>query len=145
MNIVYNGANKECKLQVARKIAPKSKTQLQLDRHFPMSMIPLVQRKSNPCRIPTVLFGAFGLIALALRQQGGVLCDQNPINIPRWNVLRSFFGADFRPDAASTEENPLWLVEVNNNVWAEIRPIKTDRGSTSVGQTREEERPYGIW
>ena len=73
------------------------------------------------------------LSSLPCGKQGGVLCDQNPTNIPRWNVLRSFFGADFRPDAALTEENPLWLVEVNNNVWAEIRPIKTDRGSTPVG------------
>ena len=69
-------------------------------------MLFLVQRESNTCRIPAVLFGPFGLIVLALRQQGGVLCDQNPTNIPRWNVLRSFFGADFRPDAALTAENP---------------------------------------
>ena len=33
--MMYNDPNKECKLQVARKIAPKGKTQLQLDRHFP--------------------------------------------------------------------------------------------------------------
>ena len=69
-------------------------------------MLFLVQRESNTCRIPAVLFGPFGLIVLALRQQGGVLCDQNPTNIPRWNVLRSFFGADFRPDAALAAENP---------------------------------------
>ena len=72
----------------------------------------IVQREPNTCRIPAVLFGPFGLIVLALRQQGGVLCGKNASNIPRRNVLRSFFGADFCSDKAQNA--------VHTAVWASI-------------------------
>ena len=65
-----------------------------------------VQWESNTRRISAELFGPFGLIVLALREQGGVLCGENASDISRRNVLCSFFGADFRPGKALTAENP---------------------------------------
>ncbi len=38
------------------------------------------------------------------------------------------------------EENPRRIVKDNNNAWAEIRPNKTDRGSTPVGLEKRKER-----
>ena len=95
----------------------------------------LVQREPSPCRISAALFGAFGLVVLDLRRQACVLRVQNPSNIPRRNVLCSFFGADFRTDEALTAGNTWRIVKGNNDVWAEIRPNKTDTGSTPVGLT----------
>jgi hypothetical protein len=68
-----------------------------------------------------------------LRQQAYVLRTQKPTNISRRNVLCSFFGADLRTGAALTAGNTLRIAKGNNKAWAEIRPIKTDTGSTPVG------------
>ena len=73
----------------------------------------LVQRESNTHRISADLFGSFGLVVLALRQQGCVLRIQNPANISRRNVRSSFAGADFCPyeklDAGNT-----WRIAKDN-------------------------------
>jgi hypothetical protein len=81
----------------------------------------------NTHRISAVLFGAFGLVVLALRQQGCVLRIQNPSNIPRRNVRSSFAGADFRPDENLAAGNTLRIAKDNDDVWAEIRPSKPMR------------------
>ena len=95
-----------------------------------------VQRESNPHRITAALSGAFGFIVLDLRQQACVLCIQNHPNNSRRNVLCSFFGADFRPDEALAAGNTWRILKANNEVWAYIRPIKTDAGSIPVGPGR---------
>ena len=92
-----------------------------------------VQGESNPHRITAALSGAFGFIVLDLRQQACVLCIQNHPNNSRRNVLCSFFGADFRPDEALAAGNTWRILKANNEVWAYIRPIKTDAGSIPVG------------
>jgi len=96
-----------------------------------------VQRESNPHRITAALSGAFGFIVLDLRQQACVLCIQNHPNNSRRNVLCSFFGADFRPDEALAAGNTWRILKANNEVWAYIRPIKTDAGSIPVGPGRK--------
>ncbi len=87
----------------------------------------LVQRESNTHRISAALFGSFGLVVLALRQQGCVLRDQNPLNIPRRNVRSSFAVADFRPDEKLDAGNTRRIAKGNCDVWAEIRPSKPMR------------------
>ena len=96
----------------------------------------LVQRESNTSRIWAALSGVFGLIVLALRQQGCVLCIQKHPNISPPNVLCSFFGAEICSDEALAAENPCWIVKANNNVRADFRPRKTDWGSTPIGLRR---------
>lgn len=88
---------------------------------FPLS---LVQRELNTHRISVALFGSFGLVVLALRQQGCVLRIQNPSNIPRRNVRISFAGADLRTDKTLAAGNTVRIAKDNADVWAEIRPSK---------------------
>ena len=91
---------------------------------FPLS---LVQRELNTHRISAALFGSFGLVVLALRQQGCVLRIQNPANISRRNVRSSFAGADFCPDEKLDAGNTWRIAKDNYEVWAEIRPAKPIR------------------
>ena len=85
------------------------------------------QRESNPYRIPAALFGAFCLVVLALRQQGGVRRDKNPSNIPHRNVPCSFYGADFCPGKETGAENTWRIFKTVDAAWAEIRPKKPAR------------------
>ena len=96
----------------------------------------LVQQESNTYRISATLFVPFGLVVLDLRQQACVLRDQNHPNIASRNVLCSFFGADFRPDEALAAGNTWRILKANNEVWAYIRPIKTDAGSIPLGPSQ---------
>ena len=89
--------------------------------------IVLVQRGSNTHRISAALFGSFGLVIPALRQQGCVFRIQNPSNISRRNVQSSFAGADFRPDEKLDAGNTWCIAKDNCEVWAEIRPSKPIR------------------
>jgi len=41
-------------------------------------------------------------------------------------VLRSFFGADLSPDEALPEGNPERIGKGKNEIWAQIRPNKTE-------------------
>ena len=79
------------------------------------------------------MFGAFGLVVLDLRQQASVLRTQNHPNIARRNVRSSFFIADFLPDEALSAGNTLCIPKVNNEVWGDNPPEKTDMCSTAVG------------
>ena len=90
-------------------------------------LILLVQRESNTHRISAALFGSFGLVVLALRQQVCVLRTQNSTSISRRNVRSSFDGADFRPDEKLDAGNTLRIAKDNCDVWAEIRPAKPMR------------------
>jgi len=87
----------------------------------------LVQRESNTHRISAALFGAFGLVVLALRQQGCVRPIQNRANISRRNVRSSFAGADFRSDEKLDAGNTRRIAKDNCDIWAEIRPSKPMR------------------
>ncbi|MBP3372010.1 MAG: hypothetical protein J6L88_05725, partial [Clostridia bacterium] len=55
-----------------------------------------------------------------------ILFNQNLSNIPHPNVLRSFFGADLSPDEAFPEGNPERIGKGKNEIWAQIRPNKTE-------------------
>jgi hypothetical protein len=78
----------------------------------------------NTYRISTVIFGAFWLVVLDLRQQACVLRTKNHPNIPRRNVQSSFFGMDFLPEEALTAGNTWCIPKVNNEVWVTIHPKK---------------------
>jgi len=73
------------------------------------------------------LFGSFGLVVLALRQQGCVLRGQNLSNISHRNVRSSFDGTDFRPDEKLDAGNTQCIAKENCEVWAEIRLSKPMR------------------
>ena len=55
-----------------------------------------------------------------------ILFNQNLSNIPHPNVLRSFFGADLSPDEALSAGNPERIGKGKNEIWAQIRPNKTE-------------------
>ena len=55
-----------------------------------------------------------------------ILFNQNLSNISRPNVLRSFFGADLSPDEALSAGNPERIGKDKNEIWAQIRPNKTE-------------------
>ena len=55
-----------------------------------------------------------------------ILFNQNLSNIPHPNVLCSFFGADLGPDEALSADNPERIGKGKNEIWAQIRPNKTE-------------------
>ncbi|MBQ2032499.1 MAG: hypothetical protein II483_09870, partial [Lachnospiraceae bacterium] len=57
-------------------------------------------------RHTAALLGAFHLVVLALRQQGGVRRGENHSKIARCVVRSSFLGVDFRSGNESTEAYP---------------------------------------
>jgi hypothetical protein len=75
----------------------------------------------NPHRLSAALFGAFYLVVLALRQQGGVRRDENHSKIARRQVQAVFTERIF-VQASKIAQRILTFCKRFSEAWAEIRP-----------------------